>query len=175
MKDLKYYQQLNYKMEIEFNTAERSYFVTFPELPGCMADGEDPNKAVEDALKAKNNWLEVASKAGWKIPEPSPKDDPSGRLTARLPRFLHKKLITRAQREGISQNQLIIAYIAEGLEGANIVDALNKIEGRLFHKLNNMETCSRSSALSGICDATSDGSDYAHTLEINGAYSKMTQ
>lgn len=131
MKSLQDYQKLNYKMEIEFNTEEKAYFVTFPELPGCMADGRTPNEAIKEAMKAKNKWLEIALQSEWTVPEPSQKIETSGRLTTRLPKYLHQKLIIRAAQEGVSQNQLIATYIAEGLERSTTADMINNFEKKV--------------------------------------------
>ncbi len=131
MKSLEGYQKLNYKMEIEFNPEEKAYFVNFPELPGCMADGKTPNEAVKEAIKVKNKWLEIALKSGWSVPEPQPKPDTSGRLTLRLPKYLHKKLIERAEQEGVSQNQLMVVYVSEGLERKTAEDTFKRLEERI--------------------------------------------
>ena len=40
---------------------------------------------------------------------------PSGRLSVRLPRSVHRALIDRAADEGISVNQLVLAYVSHGL------------------------------------------------------------
>ena len=136
MKSLKRYQNLRYKMEIEFSPDEKAYFVNFPELPGCMADGKTPNEAVRKAEKVKNKWLEIAINEGWTIPEPYTKIETSGRLTLRLPKYLHGKVIDRAEQEGVSQNQLIIAYVSEGLERSATNPKINELE----HEINLMKT-----------------------------------
>jgi antitoxin HicB len=140
MKSLQDYQKLNYKMEIEFNPEEKAYFVTFPELPGCMADGNSPNEAIKEAIKAKNKWLEIAIQTGWTVPEPTPKIETSGRLTTRLPKYLHKKLIIRAEQEGVSQNQLIATYIAEGLERSIITDTVKQFEKKADSVMKKIES-----------------------------------
>jgi antitoxin HicB len=39
----------------------------------------------------------------------------SGKFVQRLPRSIHARLQSRAKAEGVSLNQLVTAYVAEGL------------------------------------------------------------
>jgi hypothetical protein len=41
--------------------------------------------------------------------------NPNGRLLVRLPLSLHKELATKAAAEGVSVNQLVVAYVSRGL------------------------------------------------------------
>lgn len=40
------------------------YLVTFPDLPGCMADGETPEEAVQNGFDAALSWLKTAEEYG---------------------------------------------------------------------------------------------------------------
>ena len=44
------------------------YLVTFPDLPGCMSDGETIEEAIINAADAENEWL-LASEEWDKAPE----------------------------------------------------------------------------------------------------------
>ena len=46
------------------------YSAHFPDLPGCMSDGETPQEAVENAMDALKCWMEVQHERGVEIPEP---------------------------------------------------------------------------------------------------------
>lgn len=127
MKDLKNYTGHNYKMALYYDQEEKVYFVEFPELPGCIAEGPTPEKAVKNALKVKDEWLRAAKEAGWDIPKPVTQIEVSGRTTLRLPKHTHQKLLETAQSEGVSLNQLALTYIAEGLERTSAKDYLEKI------------------------------------------------
>lgn len=127
MKDLKNYTGHNYKMALYYDQEEKVYFVEFPELPGCIAEGPTPEKAVKNALKVKDEWLRAAKEAGWDIPTPITQVEVSGRTTLRLPKHTHQKLLDTAQSEGVSLNQLALTYIAEGLERTSAKDYLEKI------------------------------------------------
>jgi len=84
------------------------YFVTFPDLPGCMADGASIEEAIQEAADAEKSWIDTANELGW--PQSS-----SGRFVQRLPKSLHARLIARAKQEGVSMNTLAVALLAEGL------------------------------------------------------------
>ena len=115
MKSLKEYKKLNYKAVVQYDPKTRSYFVEFPDLPGCMTDAETASEAIEKALKIKDEWLEIAFDAGYSIPEPAERIETTGRQTVRMPKSLHARVIKRAEDEGVSQNQLILSFISEGL------------------------------------------------------------
>jgi len=89
------------------------WLITFPDLPGCMSDGETPEEAIingEDALQC---WLETAKEFGDAIPEPG--EIQIAKFVQRLPKTLHTRLQTRAKQEGVSMNTLVTAIIAEAL------------------------------------------------------------
>lgn len=46
------------------------YMAFFPDLPGCMSDGETPAEAVESAMDALECWLAAQTERGAPIPEP---------------------------------------------------------------------------------------------------------
>lgn len=46
------------------------YAAFFPDLPGCMSDGETELEAVANALDAFKCWMEIQTERGAQIPEP---------------------------------------------------------------------------------------------------------
>ncbi len=109
-KNLNYYLNLDYTIRLKQNE-DGSYFVEIEELPGCMSEGDNKEEAlimIEDAKKA---WLEVALIRKINIPEPD-KDEFSGKLNVRMPKFLHRKLSYKAKEEGTSLNTLISTTLA---------------------------------------------------------------
>jgi antitoxin HicB len=93
------------------------YLVEFPDLPGCMSDGETIEEAVASGQDAKASWIAAMTEAGHPIPPPTvePPEPYSGKWQLRAPKSLHRKLTERARREGVSLNTLAVALIAEGL------------------------------------------------------------
>lgn len=95
------------------------YLITFPDLPGCMSDGETEAEAVANGRDAFESWVSARVDTGKPIPEPAYHPEPlstaSGRFVTRLPKSIHSKLAERAKAEGVSLNTLVLAFIAEGL------------------------------------------------------------
>jgi antitoxin HicB len=89
------------------------WLVTYPDLPGCMSDGETPEQALANGKDALEAWLKAAIELGRKIP--SPGDLPSGKFITRVPRSLHARLSARAKQEGVSMNGLVSSFLAESL------------------------------------------------------------
>ena len=89
------------------------FLVEFPDLPGCMSDGDTVEQAIENAYEAAGSWLQVAKEMGREIPKPS--GDSSGKWLQRVPKSLHSRLAARARSEGVSLNTLVIALISEAL------------------------------------------------------------
>ena len=94
------------------------YLVSFPDLPGCIADGATPEEALHQAEDAMIAWMKTATEFGDTIPSPSSPGRPSsysGQWRMRAPKSLHAALASRAKEEGVSLNTLTITLLAEGL------------------------------------------------------------
>ena len=104
-----------YPFEIRALTAEEGggYLISFPDLPGCMSDGETVEAAIANGADAEAAWLQAAGK--WGDPLPQPGEGPSGKFVQRLPKSLHARLVARARQEGVSMNTLVTAVLAEAL------------------------------------------------------------
>jgi antitoxin HicB len=89
------------------------WLITFPDLPGCMSDGETPEQAMVHGREALADWILAARESGREIPQPG--ELPSGKFITRVPRSLHARLAARAQQEGVSMNSLITSFLAESL------------------------------------------------------------
>ena len=89
------------------------YLIEFPDLPGCISDGESVEEAVSNGMEAKREWIAAARELGREMPDAG--GQLSGKWVQRVPRSLHTRLVERAEREGVSLNTLVITLIAEGL------------------------------------------------------------
>ncbi len=89
------------------------YLIEFPEFPGCIADGETPEEAMQEGADALKSYLETLHQLG--RPVPSEGDIFGGQWRQRVPRSLHAALVRRADREGVSLNMLVTTMLAEGL------------------------------------------------------------
>ena len=70
-KTLSDYMAMPYRMEIVEDKDEGGFVVSYPDLPGCMADGRTPNEAFENVKNVISEWIETARAASRKIPETS--------------------------------------------------------------------------------------------------------
>ncbi|MGD9826817.1 type II toxin-antitoxin system HicB family antitoxin [Desulfobacter sp.] len=106
----------DYTIEITPLTKEDGggFLVTFPDLYGCMADGETMEEAIREAKDAFNCWVEACLQWGKDIPAPS-FGNISGRFVTCVPQSLHARLTARAKEEGVSLNTFVAAKLAEGV------------------------------------------------------------
>ncbi len=112
MKTLNDYMAMSYRMEIVEDKDEGGFVVSYPDLPGCITCGETVEKAVENAVDAKREWIEAAFEEGITINEPDNLEDYSGQFKLRLPRSLHRLLAEHSKREGISMNQYCVYLLS---------------------------------------------------------------
>lgn len=93
------------------------YLITFPDLPGCMSDGETEAEALGNARDAFSAWMSARIYMGKPIPKPIRHGETVEpvRLMQRLPRSLHARLVARAKAEGTSLNTLVTMLLAEGI------------------------------------------------------------
>jgi antitoxin HicB len=88
------------------------FLIEYPDLPGCISDGETPEEAIEEGRDAVKAYLLSCIKHKDPIPSAS---KASGQWRQRVPRSLHARLASRARQEGVSLNTLVTAMIGEGL------------------------------------------------------------
>lgn len=94
------------------------YLIEYPQLPGCLSDGETIAEAIKNGEDAVKSWIHAAKLHGDPIPKPKTVSEPaahSGKVLQRFPKSLHARLVARAKEEGVSLNQLVLAFVAESL------------------------------------------------------------
>lgn len=91
------------------------YLAEFPDLPGCIADGETIEEAISEAGDALKAWLKVAEERNHPIPIPSISENFSGQTRLRMPKSLHAQLSLHAKQEGVSLNSLVNAMLEREL------------------------------------------------------------
>ncbi|MBW4420449.1 MAG: type II toxin-antitoxin system HicB family antitoxin [Myxacorys californica WJT36-NPBG1] len=62
--------KIRYELIIYWSDVDQAFIVEVPELPGCMADGETYQAAVQNAEVVIGEWIETAQALGRPIPEP---------------------------------------------------------------------------------------------------------
>jgi len=114
-KDLEHYLDLRYPMEI-VEAEEGGYVGRFPDLPGCISQGETIEEVVKSLEDAKRSWIEVRLEDGLEVPPPHEVvEEYSGRFLMRAPKSVHRELATRARREGTSLNQYVLHLLSWAL------------------------------------------------------------
>ena len=59
-----------YQLVIYWSKIDQAFLVEVPELPGCMADGETYQEAIQNAEVIIQEWIDTATSLGRSIPEP---------------------------------------------------------------------------------------------------------
>ena len=108
-------KHIEYPLELRPLSDEEGggWLVSYPDLPGCMSDGETPEQAMANGKDALEAWLNATVEVGREIPTPGAL--PSGKFITRVPRSLHARLSARAKQEGVSMNGLVSSFLAESL------------------------------------------------------------
>lgn len=92
------------------------WLITWPDLAGCMSDGETPEEAIENGRNAFTAWMAVRQGDLRKpAPKPSAPVGKPARFVLRTPKSMHARLVARAEAEGVSLNTLVTTLLAERL------------------------------------------------------------
>jgi antitoxin HicB len=102
------------------------YFVTFPDLPGCMTQVEEITEIPAMAEEARQLWIETEYEDGEEIPLPSYPGEYSGKFNVRIPRSLHRALASSAERDGVSLNQYVTGLLAAGDAGTRLTQQVEE-------------------------------------------------
>ncbi len=97
------------------------YVASISEFPGCVAEGESAEEALQNLDKAAESWIEVAIANGREIREPVDFEGFSGKIALRMPRNLHRQAAELAELEGCSLNQLLVTAISFYVGGKQAV------------------------------------------------------
>ena len=103
---------LKYSTTIRYSHEDRAFIAEVPALPGCVADGPTPAKALAAVEKVAALWLAAAKDEGRPIPPPDVRKRYGGKLLVRMPEWLHRELDEEAAREGVSANQYVVSLLA---------------------------------------------------------------
>ena len=130
--DVAGYLELPYSVAVQSERDGESarWTATIEELPGCAAQGQTPDAAVELLRGAMQSWIEAALAQGREIPLPSgrPAKRPassshSGRFLVRMPGALHSQLASAAERDHLSLNRFITNVLAASVASSSTVVA----------------------------------------------------
>jgi predicted RNase H-like HicB family nuclease len=126
IKDLSYYLGLRYPIEVHESAG--GYFVTHPDLDGCMAEGATLEEAVTNLADSRELWIEARLEGGYNVPEPV-SEEYSGRISLRMTPELHGQLARIAERRGVSLNLLLNSVLAAYSGGAEpLFDTIHELK-----------------------------------------------
>jgi predicted RNase H-like HicB family nuclease len=61
---------MRYEVILYWSEEDQAFIAEVPELPGCAADGETYQEAVQNVEVIMQEWIETAKELGRSIPEP---------------------------------------------------------------------------------------------------------
>jgi antitoxin HicB len=88
------------------------YSAEMLEFPGCFAEGQTSDEAMQALERAAESWIQAALDQGQEIPQPFINQGYGGKVALRLPRSFHRKAVQFAERDGTSLNQFLVSAIA---------------------------------------------------------------
>jgi predicted RNase H-like HicB family nuclease len=62
-----------YEIILYWSNEDKVFVAEVPELPGCMAHGKTPEKALKNVNQAIELWIDTAKEFGDRLPEPKVK------------------------------------------------------------------------------------------------------
>lgn len=60
-----------YEIIIYWSNEDQAFIAEVPELPGCMAHGDDQESALKNIKDAMQFWIDTAHELGQTVPEPT--------------------------------------------------------------------------------------------------------
>jgi len=92
------------------------YSISFPDLPGCLSDGETIEEVLKNGEGAFEAWRDTRLAEAKAMPAPGSYGDAQAtRFVQRLPRYVHERLVEASNQQGVSVNTLVTTLVAEGL------------------------------------------------------------
>lgn len=99
------------------------------EWPGCMTAGDTREEAFEHIGEAMRDWVEYRLGHALGIPEPI--TSYGGKVLVQMPKSLHRDVMKRAEREGVSMNQLISTTLARAMGFGDAIGPTRVSRGRV--------------------------------------------
>lgn len=89
------------------------FYARIPDFPTIFTGGMTPDEAMRNALEAIGLMIEEYRDRG--MPVPQPLKSFSGTFNVRLPRSVHRELVRRADRQGVSLNAIVGFLLAQAV------------------------------------------------------------
>lgn len=116
------------------------YSAEILEFPGCFAEGEAADEAIQALDRAAKAWIEAALDQGQEIPPPFANQGYAGKVALRLPRSIHRRAAQFAERDGTSLNQFLLAAIAARIGAEEFYNRLvEQVAAKVVEKLRTVD------------------------------------
>ena len=102
-----------------------NYVVEYIDFPGITGGGDTQEEAVQIANEALEMYIETLELEGKEIPSAT-NFNATGRVTLRLPKSMHLRVIEMAEREGVSLNAYIVDALSQKLYSTSFFDEIYK-------------------------------------------------
>jgi antitoxin HicB len=117
------------------------YSAEMLEFPGCFAEGETVDEAMQALEHAAKSWIQAALDQGQQIPQPFVNQGYSGKVALRLPKSFHRKCIEFAERDGTRLNQFLVTAVAARIGAEDLYGRfVQRIEQRVIPILSDFTT-----------------------------------
>lgn len=110
------YLNIKYPFIIEPDYYEGGFVIKYPDLVGCLSQGESIEETIKMGEEAKKLWIESELEEGHNIPLPQKYENYggySGEFKIRMGEELHKTLVYNAKKQGISLNQYCLYLLSK--------------------------------------------------------------
>jgi antitoxin HicB len=143
------------------------YSITFPDLPGCRSDGEDPSEAERNGRDAFNAWMDTCVREGREIPKPGARNETPAKVLLRVPRYIHAQIVDLADQQGVSLNTLLNGFICDGIARVEMASARSSFSGSVLSGL-------LSSAVAVATDMTAAQKNSHQAVFISSSRAQLT-
>jgi predicted RNase H-like HicB family nuclease len=117
------------------------YSAEMLEFPGCFAEGDTADNAMQALERAAKSWIQAALEQGQEIPQPFMNQGYGGKVALRLPKSFHRKCVEFAERDGTSLNQFLVTAIATRIRAEELYDRfVQRLEQRVIPILSDFTT-----------------------------------
>lgn len=101
-----------YTYQVQWSNEDEVFIGRVLEWDFLAAHGETKEQALDEIQTVVAFAIEESEADDDDYPEPLGDRDYSGRFNVRIPPSLHRELVTEAEREGVSLNQLVTTKLA---------------------------------------------------------------
>ena len=104
-----------YSVRLDWSVEDDAYVATSPEFPGLTGVAANADDALRELREALEMAIEVLEEDGDTLPLPRCAEEYSGQFRLRVSKSLHRRLVARAEEEGVSLNAYAFGALAHAV------------------------------------------------------------